>query len=140
MNNSVINKRVIFSSFGFKYGIPEEANYVIDVRFIPNPYYVDELRLFSGKEKEIKDYLLSFYETRELISNCTKFLDFIFPVFIKSARSINIAIGCTGGRHRSVALAEWLFSHYKENIQYLCKDCYYEIILKHRDISIEGDG
>lgn len=135
------NKRIIFSSFGFKYGIPKEANYVFDVRFIPNPYYVPELQRLSGKDKEIHEYLLSFGETDELISNCIKFLDYIFPVFIVSARSINIAIGCTGGRHRSVAIAEWLFSHYKEKYEYISvnEEYFYEIILNHRDILIEGD-
>jgi UPF0042 nucleotide-binding protein len=138
MNDIATNKKIFFSSFGFKYGIPKEANYVFDVRFIPNPYYVPELRHLSGKDKEIKDFLLSFGETNELISNCIKLLDFIFPVFIISARSINIMIGCTGGRHRSVALAEWLFSYYTEKYEFINEDYSYEIILNHRDISIEG--
>ena len=129
-NNS--NKRIVFSSFGFKYGIPEEANYVFDVRCIPNPYYVPALRPLSGRDKEIQEYLLSFEETNEMISNFIKFLDYIIPAFIISAPSINITIGCTGGRHRSVAIAERLYSHYKEEYSY-------EVIINHRDISIEGD-
>ena len=133
MHNAT-NKRIVFSSFGYKYGIPKEANYVFDVRFIPNPFYIPELQRFSGKDKEIQDYLLSFKETNALITNCIKFLDFIFPVFITSARSINITIGCTGGRHRSVAFAEWLFSHYKEKYKFLNEEYLYELILNHRDI------
>jgi UPF0042 nucleotide-binding protein len=133
------NKKLVFSSFGYKYGIPKEANYVFDVRFIPNPFYVPELRRLSGKDKEIKDYLLSFKETNALITNCIKFLDFIFPVFITSARSINITIGCTGGRHRSVAFAEWLFSHYNEKYKYLNEEYSYELIIDHRDILKEED-
>jgi UPF0042 nucleotide-binding protein len=139
MNDEITNKKIIFSSFGFKYGIPKEANFVFDVRFISNPFYIPELRRFSGKDKEVQDFLLSFEETNETISNCVKFLDYIFPVFISSARSINVTIGCTGGRHRSVAFAEWLFSHYKEKYQYLNEDYSYEFILNHRDILIEGE-
>jgi UPF0042 nucleotide-binding protein len=141
MDNNIPNKKIIFQSFGFKYGIPIEANYVFDVRFIPNPYYIPELRRLSGKDNEIQEFLLSYGETNETISNCIRFLDFIFPVFIKSARSINITIGCTGGRHRSVAFAEWLYSHYKEKYGKLSEKegLFYELILNHRDISMEGD-
>ena len=137
---SGFNKKIIFSSFGFKYGIPEDANFVFDVRYIPNPYYIKELREFSGKDKEIKDFLFSCEETNKLISNCIEFLDFIIPVYIRSGRSINIAIGCTGGRHRSVTIAESLFSHYSEIIQFiLSREDFYELILNHRDISAEGN-
>ena len=139
MGNSVSNKIITFTSFGFKYGLPKEANYVFDVRFIPNPYYVPELRRFSGRDKKIQDYLISFKEANELIENCISFLDYIFPVFMISARSINITIGCTGGRHRSVAFAEWLFSHYKEKYSRTNENGNYELVLNHRDISIEGD-
>ena len=135
------NKKIIFSSFGFKYGIPKEANCVFDVRFIPNPYYVPELQRLSGKDKEIQEYLLSFVDTNELITCFTSFLDYLIPTFLVSARSINIAVGCTGGRHRSVAIAEWLFSHYREKYEYKSanNECSYELVLNHRDISIEGD-
>jgi UPF0042 nucleotide-binding protein len=139
MDKSDTNKKIIFTSFGFKYGIPKEANYVFDVRFIPNPYYVTELRRLSGKDKEIQNFLLSFGETNELISNCINFLDFIFPAFTISARSMNITIGCTGGRHRSVAVAEWLYSHYTEKYKFIDEDYLYELVLNHRDISMEGD-
>ena len=133
------NKIIVFSSFGFKYGIPKEANYVFDVRFIPNPYYIPELKRLSGKDKGIQDYLLSFKETNALISNCVKFLDFVFPVFITGARSINITFGCTGGRHRSVALAEWLGSHYKGKFKSFNEEYSYELIVNHRDIMKEED-
>ena len=139
MNSS--DKKIIFSSFGFKYGIPEDVNYIFDVRFIPNPYYVAELRPLSGKDKRIQDFLLSCEETNKLISNCVEFLDYIIPTFISSGRSINVALGCTGGRHRSVTFAEWLYSHYKDKMQSLLEeDCSYELLLSHRDISTEGDG
>ncbi|MCL2767873.1 MAG: RNase adapter RapZ, partial [Synergistaceae bacterium] len=112
-------KKIIFSSFGFKYGIPEDANYIFDVRFIPNPYYIAELRPLSGKDKKVQDFLFSYEETNELISNCIQFLDYIIPAFINSERSVNIAIGCTGGRHRSVVFTERLFSHYEDRIRSL---------------------
>ena len=133
------DNKIVFSSFGFKYGIPENVNYVFDVRFLPNPYYVIELRKFSGKDKEIKDFLFSCEETQKLVLNFIGFLDYIIPVFMKSGRSINIAVGCTGGRHRSVTFAELLFFHYKEKIQFPLSDGFYELVLNHRDISIEGN-
>ena len=136
---SASDKKIIFSSFGFKYGILRDANYVFDVRFIPNPYYVENLRRLSGKDKEIHDFLLSCEETGKFISNCVQFLDYIIPACISIEHSINIAIGCTGGRHRSVTFAEWLFSHYEDKIRSLNKDRSYELILNHRDILIEGD-
>jgi len=139
MGDSDSGKKIIFSSFGFKYGAPVNANYIFDVRFIPNPYYVEELRRLSGKDKEIQDFLLSCEETNKLISNCIKFLDYIIPAYISTGRSINIAIGCTGGRHRSVTFAEWLFSHYGSKMRSLSENRSYELILNHRDISIEGD-
>ena len=133
------DKKIIFTSFGFKYGIPENVNYVFDVRFIPNPFYIIELRKFSGKDKEIKDFLFSYEETHKLISYFIGFIDYIIPVFVKVRRSINIAIGCKGGRHRSVTFAELLFFHYKENTQFQLSEDFYELVLNHRDISIEGD-
>jgi len=138
MDNNASGKKIIFSSFGFKYGLPEDANYVFDVRFISNPYYIAELRPLSGKDKKVQDFLLSCEETNEFISNCINFLDFIIPVFMSSGRQINIAIGCTGGQHRSVAFAEWLFSHYKEKRYSLLREDY-SCELNHRDILIEGD-
>ncbi|MCL1940889.1 MAG: hypothetical protein FWG09_03025 [Synergistaceae bacterium] len=131
--------KIIFSSFGFKYGIPGDANYVFDVRFIPNPYYVEELKPLSGKDKKVQDFLLSSGETSKLISNCIEFLDRIIPAFMNSGSPLTIAIGCTGGRHRSVAFAEWLYSHYENKMRTSNETNFYEFALNHRDILIEGD-
>jgi len=107
---------------------------------IPNPYYIAELRPLSGLDKKIQDFLLSSEETNKFISNCIVFLDYIIPVYISSGRPVSIAIGCTGGRHRSVTFVEWLYSYYKNKMQSLLKeDPLYELALSHRDISNEGN-
>lgn len=109
--------KIVLMSFGFKYGLPKDANYVFDLRFIPNPYYVPSLRAMSGRDIEIQDYLLSHGETRELLARCASFLEYIFAA---SERDMTVAFGCTGGRHRSVAFAEWLYSHFEADPRVAC--------------------
>ncbi len=100
-------------SFGFKFGIPSEADFVIDVRCLPNPYWLESLRDKTGLDKEVKDYVFSFDESEELLKRLIDMLDFLNPLYIKEGRSqIVIAIGCTGGNHRSVAFAEALKDHF----------------------------
>ena len=100
---------IIISSFGYKYGVPQDASYVFDVRCLPNPYYVDSLKDLTGKDEAVRDYLLQFSETHEFVALLKKFLDFAVPQFLSNVRGqLHVAIGCTGGRHRSVAVAEWL--------------------------------
>lgn len=102
-------------SFGFKHGIPSEADFVIDVRCLPNPYWVDSLRNKTGLDKEVSDYVFSFDEAKELLSRLIDFLDFLNPLYIKEGKSqIVVAIGCTGGNHRSVAIAEALKEHFSK--------------------------
>lgn len=102
-------------SFGFKHGIPSEADFVIDVRCLPNPYWVEELRNKTGLDKEVRDYVFSFDESKELLNKLIDLLDFLNPLYIKEGKSqIVFAIGCTGGNHRSVAFAEALKEHFSK--------------------------
>lgn len=117
--------RIEFVSFGFKYGLPIDSDIVMDVRFLPNSHYIPELRPLTGKDQPVYDYVMSFDET-ELFYN--KFLDLlqtVLPGYIKEGKSsLTIAIGCTGGQHRSVALTERLSGALKEN---------YKVNVTHRD-------
>ena len=117
---------IIISSFGYKYGVPQDASYVFDVRCLPNPYYVDSLKDLTGKDQAVKDYLLQFDETREFLDLVKKFLDFAVPQFLSNVRGqLHVAVGCTGGRHRSVAVAEWLGDY--------CSSMYEGVCVVHRD-------
>jgi len=96
-------------SFGFKYGIPLDADLVFDVRFLPNPHYIDHLRPNTGQTKEVYDYVMSWPQTSEFLSKLVDMLTFLIPQYVEEGKSqIVIAIGCTGGKHRSVAIAEYL--------------------------------
>ena len=114
-------------SFGFKHGIPTEADFVIDVRCLPNPYWVEKLRTKTGLDKEVRDYVFSFSEANELMEKLSNLLDFLNPLYIKEGKSqIVIAIGCTGGNHRSVAIAEALKEHFDKKWD--------NVYVNHRDI------
>jgi UPF0042 nucleotide-binding protein len=100
-------------SFGYKYGLPAEADLVFDARFLPNPYYVDELREKSGLDLPVKEYVFSFQQTRTFMEQLETMLEFLFPLYIEEGKlSLTVAIGCTGGRHRSVAIAAALNDHF----------------------------
>ncbi len=115
-------------SFGFKHGIPTEADFVIDVRCLPNPYWVENLRSKTGLDDEVKDYVFSFDEANELLKKLIDMLDFLNPLYIKEGKSqIVFAIGCTGGNHRSVAIAEALKVHFQKKWD--------NVTVNHRDIS-----
>lgn len=115
-------------SFGFKHGIPTEADFVIDVRCLPNPYWVENLRTKTGMDQEVKDYVFSFSESNELLNKLIDMLDFLNPLYIKEGKSqIVFAIGCTGGKHRSVAIAEALKLHFEKKWD--------NVSVNHRDIS-----
>ena len=102
-------------SFGFKHGIPAEADFVIDVRCLPNPYWSDELRYKTGLDDEVKEFVLSFDQSNELLKKLIDFLDFLNPLYIREGKSqIVVAIGCTGGNHRSVVIAEALKEHFSK--------------------------
>ena len=100
---------VTVTAFGYKYGLPLDADLVFDVRFLPNPYYVSELRPLSGLDEGVARFVLDRDETREFMDRLTSLLDFVMPLYAEEGRyTLHIAIGCTGGRHRSVAVADSL--------------------------------
>lgn len=97
------------SSFGFKFGIPTDADLVFDVRFLPNPYYKLNLREKTGLDSEVYDYVMKWQQTSDFIKHLHNMIEFLLPQYVEEGKtSLNIAIGCTGGRHRSVALTEEL--------------------------------
>ncbi len=102
-------------SFGFKYGIPIEADLVFDVRFLPNPYYVEELRSLTGLEPAVRDYVLNGDQAARFMAKLTDLIDFLLPQYVEEGKSaLVIAVGCTGGHHRSVAVTRALADHIKE--------------------------
>jgi UPF0042 nucleotide-binding protein len=102
-------------SFGFKYGLPMEADLVFDVRCLPNPFYVDELRPQTGLDAPVRDYVMEKEETKGFVSRFTDMVDYLLPLYSKEGKSqLVIAVGCTGGHHRSVALAQYLCDYLGE--------------------------
>lgn len=123
--NSLI---VTIVSFGFKNGIPVDADLVFDVRFLPNPFYIDELKNKTGNDKEVQDFCMSFAETPAFLEKLVDMLDFLIPNYIKEGKyQLVIGIGCTGGKHRSVTLANALYATLKDYGNYGVK-------LYHRDV------
>jgi UPF0042 nucleotide-binding protein len=99
-------------SFGFKYGIPAEADILVDVRFLRNPFFVPELKDRDGEEAEIREFVLKTPEASEFIAKYTDLIDFLLPLHAKEGKTqLNIAVGCTGGRHRSVVIARTVYDH-----------------------------
>lgn len=122
---TVMNIHVM--SFGFKHGIPTDADFVLDVRCLPNPYWVEALRTKTGLDNEVRDYVFSFDESNALLQKLIDFLDYLNPLYIKEGKSqLVIAIGCTGGNHRSVAFAEALKAHFSRHWD--------NVSVNHRDI------
>ena len=118
---------IFIQSFGFMYGIPSDCDDVLDVRFLPNPFWVEKLQMLSGRDKPIEDYLLSFDETHEFLSKMSDTFSFMLPYYIREGKSrLNIGIGCTGGRHRSVFIAE--------TFGRLLEEAGYRTVVHHRDI------
>ena len=100
---------ITVTAFGYKYGLPIDADLVFDVRFLPNPYYISELRPLSGLDDKVASFILERDEARELMDRLASLLDFIIPLYAEEGRyTLHIAVGCTGGRHRSVAVANAL--------------------------------
>lgn len=125
-----VNKKTIFTvnvmSFGFKYGLPIDADLVFDVRFLPNPHYIDHMRPKTGLDEEVSSYVLKWTETTKFLEKVTELLNFMLPHYKREGKSqLVIAIGCTGGQHRSVALAEYLGHFFQED---------YHTKITHRDI------
>ena len=113
-------------AFGYKYGIPLEADLVLDVRFLPNPFYVEELKALSGLDQAVYDYVMDRPDTGEYMLKLTSFLDFQLPRFQEEGKpTLTVAVGCTGGRHRSVAVARTLTDYLLEHGQIarlICRD------------------
>ena len=105
---------VRFISFGYKYGVPEEADLMLDVRCLPNPFYVDELRQLSGLDRPVAEYVFGHGRAREFMEKLEDMIEFLIPMYIEEGKlSLTIAVGCTGGHHRSVAIAKALSDHLK---------------------------
>lgn len=115
-------------SFGFKHGIPADADLVFDVRFLPNPFYIEELKYKTGNDKEVQDYVMSFPEAEIFIDKLIDMLAFLIPNYVKEGKyQLVVGIGCTGGKHRSVTLANQLYGKLKDKGSYGIK-------IAHRDI------
>ena len=107
---------ITFVSFGFKYGIPLEADLVFDVRCLPNPFYVSELKQRTGLDEEVCEYIMGFDESHELLSRMIDYLEFTIPLYRREGKSeLVVGIGCTGGKHRSVTMARLLNAHLIEH-------------------------
>lgn len=126
------NLYVTILSFGFKNGLPADADLVFDVRFLPNPYYIEDLRKKSGNDQEVKEFVLENQKTQEFLGKLQDMVDFLIPSYILEGKSqLVIAIGCTGGKHRSVTIANELYG-----ILDAKESC--EIRIEHRDIQREN--
>jgi len=124
------NKQTIFTvnvmSFGFKYGIPIDADLVFDVRFLPNPHYIESMRPKTGLDEDVSTYVLKWNETTKFLEKVTELLAFMLPHYKREGKAqLVVAIGCTGGQHRSVALTEYIANHFEKD---------YETRITHRDI------
>jgi UPF0042 nucleotide-binding protein len=107
--SSLRQMRVTLLSFGYSYGIPYEADLLMDVRFLPNPYFVDELKRLGGADPKVRDYVLQWEETREFLRRLHEFIDFLIPLYEREGKThLTLAVGCTGGRHRSVVIVNQL--------------------------------
>lgn len=114
-------------SFGFKYGLPTEADLVFDVRCLPNPYYVENLKKLTGLDEPVREYVMKWDQTKGFVSRLLDLIDYMIPLYCNEGKSqLVIAIGCTGGHHRSVTLAQLLYAHLQE------KD--FRVSVNHRDI------
>ena len=118
--------RLTIMSFGFKFGIPQEADLVLDVRCLPNPFYVPELKHKTGLEQEVVDFVMRHPEAQELLKRYEHFLEYALPLYVKEGKSqLTIAVGCTGGKHRSITFARKIAEY--------CRTLGYEPGVQHRD-------
>ena len=128
--SSYVSQRMIIhvTSFGYRYGIPADADIVHDVRFLPNPYFVEELKYYDGHHPGVRDYVLESDESKLFIQKLFELMAFLIPLYEKEGKArLNIALGCTGGRHRSVVLANQLGAYFS--------DKNYIVTINHRDIN-----
>lgn len=116
---------ISFMSFGYKYGVPMDADVMIDVRFLPNPFWVVSLRPYSGNDPQVYNYVIEKPETQEFLTRFLAFMDYAFEQYVMEGKNhFTVAIGCTGGQHRSVAITNYLYDHYRET---------YHCYKQHRD-------
>lgn len=117
--------RVSFVSFGYKHGVPKDADLLLDVRFLPNPFWEESLRSLTGNDRAVYDYVMEKEETQEFVKRTTDYFDYLIKQYEQEGKmSLIIGIGCTGGQHRSVTLTNYLFEYYSE---------YYQTYKWHRD-------
>lgn len=127
-NKEYKNLYITVLSFGFKYGIPNDADLVFDVRFLPNPYYIEELRPMSGNDQPVRDYVMNNDTAKQFLTQLTDMVEFLIPNYISEGKTqLVIGIGCTGGKHRSVTLANELYEALKKTDSY-------GVRIEHRDI------
>lgn len=128
LNRSSDSLTIKIMSFGFKYGVSTESDLVFDVRCLPNPYYIEELRNHTGCDECVRDYVMSFEQSQKLFSKLTDLIDYLIPLYVHEGKSqLVIAFGCTGGKHRSITFAELMSRHLTENN--------YKVQKYHRDIT-----
>ncbi len=129
-NEKFGNLVVTILSFGFKYGIPEDADLIFDVRFLPNPYYIDKLRPLTGNDEKIQDYVMGFEQSHEFLNKLVDMMEFLIPNYIIEGKtSLVVGIGCTGGKHRSVTLSNELYKQLQGD------DYWLKVV--HRDIALD---
>ena len=122
------NLMITVLSFGFKYGIPSDSDLVFDVRFLPNRYYIDELRPLSGNDKPVSDYVMNCEASRIFLDKLADMVSFLIPNYIQEGKNqLVVSIGCTGGKHRSVTLANALYQRLEQSEEY-------GVRIEHRDI------
>ena len=127
-NGEYNNLIISIMSFGFKHGIPADADLVFDVRFLPNPFYIDELKYMTGNDKGVQEYVMGFPEAGQFMDKLEDMLRFLIPNYIKEGKyQLVVAIGCTGGKHRSVTLANELYRRMKDKGNY-------GLTISHRDV------
>jgi UPF0042 nucleotide-binding protein len=128
--SSSAGKRLVIhvTSFGYRYGVPADADIVLDVRFLPNPYFIDDLKPYDGHNLNVRNYVLGSEESQVFIQKLYELMAFLIPLYEKEGKSrLNIALGCTGGRHRSVVMANQLGSYFLA--------ANYMVTINHRDIT-----
>jgi UPF0042 nucleotide-binding protein len=119
--------QIVLVSFGYKYGIPLDSDLILDTRFLPNPFYMEDLRNRTGKSRKVRDYVLNSGETREFLQKLYAFADYLIPKFVAEGKSyLTLSIGCTGGKHRSVVVADELRGYLRKKR--------YDIKVYHRDV------
>ena len=117
---------ITIMSFGYKFGMPLDADLVMDVRFMPNPHYIEALRCYDGTNENVRDFVLNRSETQEFLEKLKGMLEFLLPRYVVEGKThLTIAIGCTGGTHRSVAIAEETATFLREKE--------YNVVVRHRD-------